>query len=157
MGSKTNYGLVRWMDSEGMADDFLRAMDWDNFDMETLTAEMYDHIEKAVGKLFLNHTMAEIYEKAVEDGMMTFPALSIKGIAEDQQLEARNLWQQVEHPELGASFTYPGTCIKGTGVPPSVGRMHRAPLIGEHNLDIYEGELGMSREKIISLKQAGVI
>jgi len=32
----------------------------------------------------------------------------------------------------------------------------RAPLIGEHNLEVY-GELGLSREEITFLKSAGVI
>jgi hypothetical protein len=33
----------------------------------------------------------------------------------------------------------------------------RAPLIGEHNLEIYEKELGISREELTILKQGGVI
>ena len=33
----------------------------------------------------------------------------------------------------------------------------RPPLIGEHNLEIYQDELGLSREEIQSLKQSGVI
>jgi len=33
----------------------------------------------------------------------------------------------------------------------------RAPLIGEHNEEIYINELGLSPEALINLKQSGVI
>jgi crotonobetainyl-CoA:carnitine CoA-transferase CaiB-like acyl-CoA transferase len=33
----------------------------------------------------------------------------------------------------------------------------RAPLIGEHNEEVYEKELGISREQLIILKSRGVI
>jgi hypothetical protein len=33
----------------------------------------------------------------------------------------------------------------------------RAPLIGEHNEEIYHGELGISKEQLIALKNTGVI
>ena len=33
----------------------------------------------------------------------------------------------------------------------------RAPLIGEHNLEIYEKELGLSRQQLTVLKESGVI
>jgi formyl-CoA transferase len=33
----------------------------------------------------------------------------------------------------------------------------RAPLIGEHNQEIYKGELGLSDEELGILKQAAVI
>jgi crotonobetainyl-CoA:carnitine CoA-transferase CaiB-like acyl-CoA transferase len=33
----------------------------------------------------------------------------------------------------------------------------RAPLIGEHNEEIYRGELGISREEMTKLKELGAI
>ena len=60
-----------------------------------------------------------------------------------------------EHPELGDTITYPGAFAKFNNNPIEIRR--RAPLIGEYNQEIYEEELGMSREQLILLKQAGVI
>ena len=37
------------------------------------------------------------------------------------------------------------------------GPVYEGLLIGEHNREIYENELAMPRDKLISLKQAGVI
>ena len=59
------------------------------------------------------------------------------------------------HPEIGTHITYPGAFVKTSGVSPHIFR--RPPLIGEHNLDIYKEELGLSSEDILLLKQANVI
>ena len=34
---------------------------------------------------------------------------------------------------------------------------HRAPLVGEHNYEIYHDELRLTNGEMVSLKQAGVI
>ena len=73
----------------------------------------------------------------------------------DAQLASRKFWVDVEHPELGASLTYPGAFAAASEAPPRISR--RAPLIGEHNAEILETELGFSHEQILMLKQAGVV
>ena len=60
----------------------------------------------------------------------------------------------MEHPELGGSFSYPGSFVTASETP--IGIRRRAPLIGEHNHDIY-GELGFSTKDLIGLKECGVI
>jgi crotonobetainyl-CoA:carnitine CoA-transferase CaiB-like acyl-CoA transferase len=37
------------------------------------------------------------------------------------------------------------------------GIRRRAPLIGEHNEEIYKKELGLSAEELMVLKQSGII
>ena len=79
----------------------------------------------------------------------------MKDVAESPQLAARGFWQKVEHPELGECITYPGYPIKISENTYKVQR--RAPLIGEHNQEIYEKELGFSKEQLVILKNNGVI
>jgi hypothetical protein len=55
----------------------------------------------------------------------------------------KNLWKEVAHPELGRSFVYPGEAAIYNGSPWRISR--RAPLIGEHNVEIFCTELGLSR------------
>ncbi len=62
---------------------------------------------------------------------------------------------KLEHPELGESFSYPGAFAVFSESPIKITR--RAPLIGEHNKEVYEGELGMTTEETVALRQAGVI
>lgn len=153
--AKTNRALVEWMDSEGMADDYLRSMDWLKFDFATVTEEEIQRVESYVEKFFLAHTKAEIFEGAKERAMILQPLMGIPELLHYQQLEVREFWQEVEHPELGDKITYPGPVIKLSQAP--VGPERRAPFIGEHNKEIYVEELGFSREDIMALEQEGVI
>jgi crotonobetainyl-CoA:carnitine CoA-transferase CaiB-like acyl-CoA transferase len=77
-----------------------------------------------------------------------------KEIVENQQLKARDYWVKVRHDELGQSFSYPGPFVKYLK---ATCPYHRAPLIGEHNKEIYQGELGLSEKQLVTLKQARVI
>ena len=150
-----NSPLVRWMESEGVADDFIREFDWDTFNMGETNKEIVDGIEKPTLRLFEKHTKKELLEGALKHNVQVYPLSSTEEIVNSPQLAARDFWVDVEHPELGASITYPGPFAKATESPPRIFR--RAPLIGEHNQEIYEKELGISKEKLLILKQAKVI
>jgi crotonobetainyl-CoA:carnitine CoA-transferase CaiB-like acyl-CoA transferase len=61
----------------------------------------------------------------------------------------------VEHPELKTSLTYPGVSCRVDENSYRVRR--RAPLIGEHNRDIFQRELGLSDNDFITLKSRRII
>ena len=155
LGAKRNRQLVEWMDSEGIASDYIKSVDWDNLDMETASQKLRSEMDAAVLGFFMAHTRKELNEEALARGIMLSPVCTIEDIAVSPQLEARGFWDEVEHPELGATITYPGAFIKAS-VTPCV-KTIRAPYIGEHNEEVYIGELGMSREELAILKGAKVI
>ena len=155
IGARRNRALVDWMDSEGLASDFLKKMDWEALDLRTVTSEVMDSIMNPIADFFMAHTKAELYAGSRKRGIMLYPVSNVKDAVEDPQLTARGFWEEVEHPELGATITYPGAFIKLTQTPCRIRR--RAPLIGEHNVEIYKKELGLSREELVLLKQGGVI
>jgi crotonobetainyl-CoA:carnitine CoA-transferase CaiB-like acyl-CoA transferase len=86
---------------------------------------------------------------------MGYPVSTAKDIMENPQLQAREVWQEVEHPELGEKITYPGPWVKMSEI--ACGIRFRAPLIGEHNHDIYVKEMGLTEEELVILKQAEII
>lgn len=147
--------LVDWMDSEGMATEALKQEEWENFDMFWAPQEKVNSIEEAIGKFFLKHTKSELYEGALQRHIMLYKVSQINDLAEDDHLAARNYWVEVEHPELGTTVTYPGAFAKFSET--GCGIRRRAPLIGEHNEEIYEKELGFSKDELTILKQGGVI
>jgi formyl-CoA transferase len=59
------------------------------------------------------------------------------------QLASRGLFVSIEHAELARSFIYPGVPYKFSQLP--CGLRKRAPLVGEHNVQVYQGSLGLSR------------
>jgi len=153
--SRWNSPLVRWIESEGVATDLIKNLDWDSFNMMDITQEIKNIIEEPTLKLFRKFTMAEILEGALNHNAQVYPFATTADIANNPQLASRDFWVEVDHPELGTSITYPGPFAQNTELTPRIVR--RAPLIGEHNEEIYEKELGISKEKILILKQAKVI
>ena len=152
---RRNPVLVEWMDSEGMADDFLKGFDWEAFDVRISEQELIDRLERPTARFFQSHTRAELWEGAVKHRTMVYPVATTGDILDSIQLAAREFWVDLEHPELGTTIKYPGAFTKALDAPPKLSR--RAPRIGEHNQEIYEKELGLSKEEIVMLKQARVI
>jgi benzylsuccinate CoA-transferase BbsE subunit len=153
-GAKSLSALVTWMDSEGGTTDFLRDMDWDTFDMFTVSGDVIRQIEGTVGQFFLKHTARELLTEAVRRGVSLGPLSSMNDLLHDDNLRERHFWTEIEHPELGTTITYPREFVRSSEVDCSI--RSRAPLIGEHNIEVLS-ELGLSRRDIIILKQAGVI
>jgi len=154
-GRRRNLAFVEWLDSKGMADDFLKEFDWDALDYATVTQETMDRLSEPTAKFFLAHTKLELLEGAVKHRILFYPQFTTTDILESAQLAARGYWAEMEHPELGTTIAYPGAFAHASETPPRISR--RAPLIGEHNEEIYEKELCIPREELIALKQAGVV
>ncbi|MBI2957940.1 MAG: formyl-CoA transferase, partial [Chloroflexi bacterium] len=58
-------------------------------------------------------------------------------------------------PELGEAITYQGSPFKSSEM--SWQYWRRAPFIGEHNKEIYAGELKLNSREMVLLKEGGVI
>ena len=78
-----------------------------------------------------------------------------EALLDDPHLQDRGFWKEVAHPELGRSFIYPGEAAIFNGSPWRISR--RAPLIGEHNAEIFCGELGLSRGELCVFAESRVI
>jgi len=147
--------LIEWMEREGITNDFLKGFDWKRPDFMMLPKEEMDKIDEPTSEFFMSRTKAEILEGAVKYQVMLYPVATTADMLENVQLIDRGFWVEVEHPELGTSIIYPGAFGISSEMSPKISR--RAPLIGEHNEEIFEKELGISKEKLIILKEAGVI
>jgi crotonobetainyl-CoA:carnitine CoA-transferase CaiB-like acyl-CoA transferase len=78
----------------------------------------------------------------------------MQDILEDANLAFRGFWFQLEYPELQSTIPHPKQFIRSSEN--TVETQFRAPLIGEHNAEIY-AELGLSMGQVIALKEAKVI
>ena len=154
-GAIQNAPLIDWMSSEGMADEYLTGLDWNKFEWETASTDEVKHLTDLYTRFFKSKTRAEVLEEASRRRIMMQPVCTIKDVRQHPQLEARGQWQEVAHLDLGASITYPGGFGKMSATACRIWR--RAPLIGEHNIEVYHREMGFSREEMTNLKQAGVI
>ncbi|MFJ2650041.1 formyl-CoA transferase [Streptomyces sp. NPDC087420] len=95
----------------------------------------------------------EVLEKLNAHNIPCGPILSTKEIIEDASLAANDMVVEVPHPERG-SFTTVGSPLKLSDSPVD---MVTSPLLGEHNEEVYAGELGLDVEELRLLKSNGVI
>jgi benzylsuccinate CoA-transferase BbsE subunit len=153
--------LIKWMAEEGRLGAFEDRKDWEakdwaeKVDYWSMVQEEIDVQEASIIEFFADKTKADIYEQALKRRIILYPASTTKDLADNIQLREREFYAGVEHPELGETVTYLGSPYRMTETPRRISR--RAPLIGEHNEEIYESELGFSKEEMRQFKLDGVV
>lgn len=145
--------IVAWLDSEGMAED-LGEERWRDPEVRR-EPESYRHIDEVFQRFIVRFTREEAMDQAQRRGIEVGAVYTAEDILRDPQLQARHFFVEIEHEELGRSFLYPGGPYTLAETPWSLRR--RAPLVGEHNGEIYEKELGLSPTELASLRAAQVI
>lgn len=153
-GAKTCRQLVKWMVDEGARDEFLMSYEWEQFDMASATQDLIDRISKPIADFFVTRTKKETLDAAISRNISICPLFSMEDILKDPHLAVRAYWKYLEHPELKESIPYPRRFVRSSMASTDV--EFRAPLVGEHNSEIY-GEMGFSPEAIVALKEAGII
>jgi crotonobetainyl-CoA:carnitine CoA-transferase CaiB-like acyl-CoA transferase len=69
-------------------------------------------------------------------------------------MAARGFFVEVEHAENG-KLKYPGVPYRFSGIPREIPMA--APLLGQHNEEIYCGRLGYTKRDLGRLKESGEI
>jgi crotonobetainyl-CoA:carnitine CoA-transferase CaiB-like acyl-CoA transferase len=144
--------LADLLDSYGMAADL---KDPKYQDSEVIEANKDYIIEELVANFIASLPAEEVYHAAQSRGFTWGAVRAPEELLDDPHLHDRGFWKQVEHPELGRSFVYPGEAALYNGSPWRISR--RAPLIGEHNQDVFCGEIGLSLQELSVLAESRVI
>ena len=113
------------------------------------------HITEMVGNFAAHLTRDEMAYGAQERGLNWGSIRAPDELVDEGHLNDRGFWVEGPHPELDRSFKYPGPAGIYNGSPWRISR--RAPLIGEHNEEIYCGELGLQRTELAYLAESGVV
>jgi benzylsuccinate CoA-transferase BbsE subunit len=153
-GASENKQVAKWMEEEGVIGE-LNDFNWEGFNFDNVNQEMMNKIEKHFMNLTLKHTKKELVDEARKRRIRISAVADPKDLYENSQLQFRNYWRAIKHPELSDVIVYPGQLFLSDETKAEI--RHRAPLIGEHNQEIYQGELGFSAAEIINLKQNGII
>jgi benzylsuccinate CoA-transferase BbsE subunit len=144
--------LAELLDGYGMAGDL---KDPKYQDQAFITENTSHIIDDLVANFIASVPAEEAYHAAQQRGFTWGAVRAPEALLDDPHLHDRGFWKQVEHPELSRSFTYPGEVAIYSDSPWRIAR--RAPLIGEHNVDIFCGELGLSRGELSVLAENGVV
>jgi benzylsuccinate CoA-transferase BbsE subunit len=153
-GAKMMNSFTKWMEETKSA-GALKEIDWDNLHLSKVSQEELDVWEKLITAFLLRFTMDELEQSAIKRGIPMARLNKLSDVAVDKQLAFRKLWEKFDTADSKGTITYPAFPFLSSEENIRTGS--RAPLIGEHNEEIYGKELGFSKEKISSLKKSGII
>ena len=145
--------LVAWMDSAGMAED-LGDEQWSHHAFRS-SPENFPHVHEVFARFVATLTKEEAMDQGQRAGLVAGAVHTAKDLLKDPQLQARQFFVEVEHEEIGRSFVDLGGPYRLSGTPWQLSR--RAPLLGEHNVEVYKTELGVSQDQIETLRAAEII
>ncbi len=161
--------LLSWMEREGKAEDlaeepyhsvieqlnlpFLTALVL-SADEQKKHGPALAHIDEVLTRFFAGKTKWELYEQAQRNRLLIGIASTPEDLAKSPQLNARDWFEEIEHPELGDTLRYPGPPYRLSETPWRVDR--RAPLLGEHNAEVLS-ELGYTGDEKEALFSSGAM
>jgi len=143
--------LVEWMDSLGLAEDLTD----ERYSDPAVFREERSHINDVATRFISGLTRDEAANGGQERGFNWGAIRTPDELVDDGHLNDRGFWTDVEHPDLGRSFKYPGPAGIYNGSPWRISR--RAPILGEHNQEVFCQELGLKPVELSYLTEAGVL
>lgn len=160
MGAPTLYAMGRWMEGEGKLPDFMRGKRWEEWDMARLAhdeqaRQEMDDLNETLALFLATKSKWEIFERACSEKILAAPVNNVKDLVEHPQPNARGFFHTLRHDTLNADITYPGHWALMSNA--QAGPRFRAPLIGEHNAEIYCQRLGYDKERLMDWRENGIV
>jgi crotonobetainyl-CoA:carnitine CoA-transferase CaiB-like acyl-CoA transferase len=154
-----------WLELEGLIDKcvsapiLLAGAQGESFQLTRISQDPEAQAKFAAGReamnvLAENLTGYEFFTGGQERGFQLGIIYAPEDVMEDVHFKERGFVVDVEHPEVGESFRYPGAPYRFEKSPWQLTR--RAPQLGEDNSEIY-GALGLSDADLDALRDAGVV
>ncbi|MSQ26119.1 MAG: CoA transferase [Dehalococcoidia bacterium] len=141
-------GTIKAMgDPDWAKADIFQGRSWDRL---PYAEEILDLMQPWLDQRTRDEAFAAFQAEGVPAGPIYTPA----DLLHHPHLEARGFFATMQHPVLGPT-TVPGKPYDFSETPWALRRP--APLLGEHNAQVYCGRLGMSKEDLVALRGAGVI
>jgi len=111
-------------------------------------------VEHYLIKFTMRLTNIELMTEGQRRGIPVFAVQNAEELVNCPQLAALSFFVEAEHPAVG-KLKYPGAPYRIREAPWRLRRT--APRLGEHNEEVYKGELGYSEGRLASLRSAGII
>ncbi len=123
-------------------------------DRREISLRYADEMDSLLAPWLTSHTKDEIHRLCLEKRIPFCPVKNMKDVVTDEHLKARDYFVEIEHPVAG-NLKYPGAPGKFSETPWQVERP--APLLGQHNQEIYCHRLGYSFEELARLRTGGIV
>jgi CoA:oxalate CoA-transferase len=126
----------------------------ERFVTNPLRSDNYAELRPILGEAMKAKTTEEWQTIMGDAGVPNGPINTVDKVISNEQVNAREMIQEVEHPIAG-KLKMPGVPIKMSETPGSI-RTH-APLLGQHTNEVLSSMLGLSEEEIKELKDTKVL
>jgi crotonobetainyl-CoA:carnitine CoA-transferase CaiB-like acyl-CoA transferase len=117
-------------------------------------AQNADAIYPLIVEWTMEHGKREIMDRCQAEGVPVTAVFTVAEAAEHPHLAARGYLTEIEHPvlgkvrDLGAPFQLPAS---------PGGPARPAPLLGQHNAEVYGERLGLDAAALRELRARGVV
>jgi CoA:oxalate CoA-transferase len=101
-----------------------------------------------------DHDKQELFDIFLKSKIASAPLNSPEDLVKNPHLKEREYFVEIDHPETG-KVTYPGAPFKMSESPGKI--RDPAPLLGQHNKEIYCDLLGYTKEELVKLREGGII
>ncbi len=115
----------------------------------------HDELDSMIEAWTLQHTAAEATEKLKPHGVAAHPSLSPRAMMRDPHLMARNAFPTVDNRETGEQQRAVTPPWRFSETPARIDQW--TPTLGQHNLDVFSGILGLPPEEVEELKQKQIV
>ena len=115
--------------------------------------QFMDEIDAMIEAWTEKHTKHEAMKILAGAGVPAGAVLDSTEVVTDEHLKQRGFLVDLEHPRRG-KYPMPGNPVRLSDSPTEI---VRAPLLGEHNAEIYGKLLGVSEADLATLKRDGVV
>ena len=116
--------------------------------------ENWDAVKALIEEWTMERTRAEVATAADARRVPCRPLNTVEDVVHSELMAARNYFQTVAHEEAG-EVTLPGAPYVLSKTPWQIERP--APLLGEHNVEVFCELLGYSREDLVRMRANGAI
>jgi crotonobetainyl-CoA:carnitine CoA-transferase CaiB-like acyl-CoA transferase len=139
--------LVAWMGSPEPLND----LSWENREKRNQNRPLVDSMVSEFTRRFAR---AELFAEGQKLGVPVTAVNTPGEYLKSEAAQSRNFFIDIEHPILGR-YPYAGPPYKLSATPARKERP--APFLGQHNEEIYCGELGLTREELCGMRARRVI
>jgi crotonobetainyl-CoA:carnitine CoA-transferase CaiB-like acyl-CoA transferase len=114
----------------------------------------HDELDAAIGAWTATQDHIALMQRLQAAGIAAVAVFDARELVENEQLAARGFWVPITHPDAG-TFVFPGFPAHLSATPASYRRP--APGLGEHNVEVLGGLLGLGWNELRVLEADGVI